>query len=27
VLINMRAARGLKAYPPIKLLQFAEITE
>jgi putative ABC transport system substrate-binding protein len=27
VLINMRAARALKAYPPMKLLQFAEITD
>lgn len=27
VLINMRAARALKAYPPMKLLQFAETTE
>jgi putative ABC transport system substrate-binding protein len=26
VLINMNAARQLKAYPPMKLLQFAEIT-
>jgi len=27
VLINMRAARALKAYPPMKLMQFAEITD
>jgi putative tryptophan/tyrosine transport system substrate-binding protein len=27
VLINMRAARALKAYPPIKLMQFAEIND
>ena len=27
VLINMRAARALKIYPPMKLLQFAELTE
>jgi putative ABC transport system substrate-binding protein len=27
VLINMRAARALKNYPPMKLLQFAEVTE
>jgi hypothetical protein len=26
VLINMKTARQLKAYPPMKLLQFAEIT-
>ncbi|MGB7481432.1 MAG: ABC transporter substrate binding protein [Burkholderiaceae bacterium] len=27
VLINMRAARALKIYPPMKLLQFAELTD
>ncbi len=27
VLVNMSAARELKAYPPMKLLQFAEITK
>lgn len=27
VLINMRAARALKLYPPMKLLQFAEISD
>lgn len=27
LLINMNAARQLKAYPPMKLLQFAEITQ
>ena len=27
VLINMRSARALKAYPPMKLLQFAEVTD
>ncbi len=27
VLINMKAARKLRLYPPMKLLQFAEITE
>lgn len=27
ILINMQAARALKFYPPMKLLQFAELTE
>jgi putative ABC transport system substrate-binding protein len=27
VLINMKAARALKLYPPMKLLQFAEVSE
>lgn len=27
VLINMRAARALKMYPPMKMLQYAEITD
>jgi len=27
VLIDMNAARSLKLYPPMKLLQFAEIAE
>lgn len=27
VLINMRAARALQIYPPMKLLQFAEVTQ
>ncbi len=27
VLINMRASRALRLYPPMKLLQFAELTE